>query len=478
MNKKSLVLLVTCAVIFLDSLDTSTVGVALPTIQHALHMSPASLQWLVSGYTVAYGGFLLLGGRAADLLGRRRVFLVALTVFVLASALGGAVTSEQLVIASRVIKGISAALTAPAAFAIIIGTFREGPERNRALAVYGATAAVGYSVGLIASGLLTSVSWRLVFIVPGALALAVLIVGPGVIDADPRRTGRGSYDPFGSLLGTTSILLLVYGLVAGPVAGWRSAGTVAALAGSALLMAAFVLLESRHPDPTLPLSILRSRVRSSSYLVALFLGAAAIGWQFVAVLYLQGVLGYGPLKVAFALLPIGVTIFVVARFLTGRLIDGLGIRIVSICGLSAQVMGLALFGLVSRDGNYLTVFLPGLLLHGIALGTVFAAVNIGGVSGHIEERHQGVAAGLIVAAYAIGTGIGAAVVATVLTVTAAGTGAAALLTAYRHAFVVAALIAALGLVVAIARMPGQPRSRRRTGAEPGATEGEPTVTAG
>ncbi len=132
MNKKSLILLITCAVIFLDSLDTSTVGVALPSIQHALHMSPSSLQWLVSGYTVAYGGFLLLGGRAADLLGRRRVFLAALAVFVLASALGGAVSSEQLVIASRVVKGISAAMTAPAAFAIIIATFREGPERNRA----------------------------------------------------------------------------------------------------------------------------------------------------------------------------------------------------------------------------------------------------------------------------------------------------------------------------------------------------------
>lgn len=477
MNKKSLVLLITCAVVFLDSLDTSSVGVALPSIQHALHMSPSALQWLVSGYTVAYGGFLLLGGRVADLLGRRRVFLVALAVFVIASAVGGAVTSEGLVIASRVVKGMSAALTAPAAFAIIVGTFKEGPERNKALAVYGATAAFGYSIGLVASGLLTAVSWRLVFFVPGLLALLVLLIGPGAIDSDPVRTGRRSYDPFGSVLGTAAILLLVYAVVEGPSSGWGTI-TVATLVGSVVLFTAFVLLESRHHDPTLPLGILRSRIRSSSYATALFHGAAAIGWQFVAVLYLQHVLGYGPLKIAFALLPIGVVIFLIARFLTGKLISRLGVRAVCIGGLLFQAVGLSLYVFATLQGNYLALFLPGLILHGIACGTVFAAVNVGGVSGDIEEQHQGVASSLIVAAYAIGTGIGTALMATVITAATHGTGPASLLPGYQDAFLAASLLAVVGLVVSVTCMPGKKKLEGQQPVMEKVSEGSEAAIAG
>jgi MFS family permease len=452
-RRKALILVVTCAAIFLDSLDTSTVGVALPSIQRDLSMTASSLQWLVSGYTIAYGGFLLLGGRIADLLGRRRVFIAATVAFVIASAIGGAVSSEELVIASRVVKGLAAAFTAPAAFSIITTTFAEGPERNKALSVYGATAAIGYSFGLIASGLLTSVSWRLVFFVPGILAVLVLIVTPTVVRADVRgsRASR-SYDGGGALLATSALLLLVYALVQAPSQGWATPGTLVSIAVSVALFVVFLVLESRHHDPTLPLGILRSRTRGSCYIIAVLHGAAAIGWQFVAVLYVQRVLDYGPFKTSLAVLPIGVTIYLTAQFLTSRLIGRLGIRMVCIIGMAVQAVAVYMFAFVGLHADYVGLLLPGLILHGLACGVVFSSVNIGGVSG-VSEAQQGVGASLIVAAYAIGTGLGAAVMATVISALTRQGSVTDLLGAYQGAFRVGGLLAAVGMVIATIGLP-------------------------
>ncbi|WP_089156459.1 MFS transporter [Micromonospora sp. NBS 11-29] len=457
-RRKVLALIVTCAVIFLDSLDTSTVGVALPSIQSDLGLSASSLQWLVSGYVIAYGGFLLLGGRVADLLGRRRVFFAGTAVFVAASVLGGAVSSEELIVASRVIKGISAAFTAPAAFSIITTTFREGPERNKALSVYGATAAVGYSVGLIASGLLTSVSWRLVFFVPGILAVGVLLITPAAVrrDVTTDRAGR-SFDFGGAVIATSALLLLVYALVQAPLIGWRAPATLISLVLAVVLFAAFLLIESRHHDPTLPLTILRSRGRAFCYAIALLHGAAAIGWQFVAVLYLQQILGYGPFRTSIAVLPIGVTIYLTAQFVTSRLIGRFGIRAVCIAGMTVQAVALGLYAFVGLEDNYVGIVLPGLILHGLACGVVFASVNVGGVAG-VADRQQGVAASLIVAAYAIGTGVGVAVMATIISALAETDARADLLDAYQAAFVVAALLALLGAVFSLFGLPSERRA--------------------
>ncbi|GAB7044736.1 MULTISPECIES: MFS transporter [Catenuloplanes] len=457
-RRKILTLIVTCAVIFLDSLDTSTVGVALPSIQSDLGLSASSLQWLVSGYVIAYGGFLLLGGRVADLLGRRRVFFIGTAVFVAASVLGGAVSSEELIVASRVIKGISAAFTAPAAFSIITTTFREGPERNKALSVYGATAAVGYSVGLIASGLLTSVSWRLVFFVPGVLAVGVLLMTPAAVrrDVPADRTGR-SFDFGGAILATSALLLLVYALVQAPLIGWLAPATLISLALAVVLFSAFLIIESRHHDPTLPLGILRSRGRASCYVVALLHGAAAIGWQFVAVLYLQQILGYGPFLTSLAVLPIGVTIYLTAQFLTSRLIGRFGIRVVCIAGMTIQAVAVGMYALVGLEDSYATLVLPGLILHGLACGVVFSSVNVGGVAG-VADHQQGVAASLIVAAYAIGTGVGVAVMATIISARAATDAPADLLGAYQAAFVVAALLALLGAAFSVFGLPAERRA--------------------
>lgn len=464
-RRRIFTLIVTCAVIFLDSLDTSIVGVALPSIQRDLALSQSALQWLVSGYTIAYGGFLLLGGRVADLLGRRRVFFIGTAVFVAASFIGGAVSSEELIVMTRFVKGISAAFTAPAAFSIITTTFREGPERNKALSVYGATAAVGYSVGLIASGLLTSVSWRLVFFVPGLLAIGVLFLTPiGVRPDSPvARDGR-SYDPGGALLATSSILLLVYALVQAPVIGWDGAGTLVSLCVAVLLMAAFLVIERRHHDPTLPLSIFASRGRVSSYLVALAHGAAAIGWQFVAVLYLQGVLGYSAWRTSLAVLPIGVTIYLTAQFVTSRLIGRFGIRTVCIIGMLLQAVAVGMFAFVGSQDQYVTLVLPGLIVHGLACGVVFSSINVGGVSG-VADHQQGIAAGLIVAAYAIGTGLGVAVMATVISATTTGDDIGALLYGYQRAFMVGSVIAVVGLIVALIGMPGNRRNQQESPAD-------------
>ncbi|HZB33878.1 MAG TPA: MFS transporter [Streptosporangiaceae bacterium] len=461
-HRNTLTLLITCTAIFLDSLDTSTVGVALPSIRRDLGIDESSLQWLISGYTIAYGGFLLLGGRVADMFGRRKIFMLAITVFIVASIVGGAVSSGPLIIATRVVKGLAAAFTAPAAFSIITTTFEEGPRRNKALAIYTATAATGYSIGLVASGMLTQVHWRLVFFLPGAAALIALILTPAAVDRDsPARGGSRSYDPGGAVTATSAILLLVYALVQGPVIGWTAASTIISLALVVVLLAAFFVIERRHPEPTVPLRIFRSRTRSSSYLIAVALGAAAIGWQFVATLYMQRILGYSALRTALAMLPLGVMVFVTAQFVTGRLLGRVGIRAVCVSGMLLQVLALMLFSYVGLVGHYDGIMLPGLVIHGLALGLVFPSINVGGVSGVADER-QGVAAGLIVAAYAIGSGLGTAIMAAIVAAATSATspvsaspagGAQALLNGYQSAFVGGALMATAGLVVAIVALP-------------------------
>src|SRR4051794_23809181 len=252
-------LFVLCGALFLDALDVSMIGVALPSIRTDLGMSTSSLQWVVSGYVLGYGGFLLLGGRAADLLGRRRMFLISLGVFIVASGLGGVAHDGTLLVATRVLKGISAAFPAPAGLSIITTTFAEGPARNKALSVYTATGATGFSLGLVFGGLLTEIGWRWVFFLPVPVALAVLI---GALKLVPD-TGRPAFssrafDLTGALTVTSGMLLLVYTLVQAPEAGWASARTLGSFAVAAVILAAFVAHEQRSKAPLVRLGILRS----------------------------------------------------------------------------------------------------------------------------------------------------------------------------------------------------------------------------
>ncbi|ONK14138.1 MFS transporter [Streptomyces sp. MP131-18] len=445
-SRKGFALAVLCAAMFLDALDTSVVGVALPSIQEDLGLSNTSLQWVVSAYTVAFGGFLLFGGRAADLLGRRRTFLIAMGLFAAASLAGSLVSEGPLLVASRIVKGIAAAFTAPAALSIITTTYREGAERNRAIAIYGATAASGYSLGLVLSGLLTTADWRLVFFVPSVLAAAVMIATPFALKADRPSGERRSYDAGGTILVTAGALLLVFGLVQIPHDGLFSATALLPLGGAVLLLILFVVVENRHPDPAVPLRLFRSWTRSSANVLALAFASSSIGWAFAATLYLQEFLGHSALRTGIELLPYGLTVVVVANFVTGRLVSAIGIRSVAVLGMTAQTLGIGLWIAVGTDARYALILMPGLILHGIGNGLTFSTMNIAGVSG-VKNEEQGIASGMIIASFQIGSGIGAAAISGVLTAATNGTSDAARVDGFQVSFLTAAIFGVVGILI-------------------------------
>ncbi|WP_067828597.1 MFS transporter [Actinomadura kijaniata] len=430
-RRATVALILLCAAVFLDSMDLSLMGVALPAIGADLALPEGTLQWLVSGYAVAYGGFLLLGGRLADLLGGRRMFLASLAVFAAASPAGGLLSDGWLLVATRVVKGVAAALTAPAALSLITTTFAEGPRRNRALGVYALAGASGYSAGLIASGLLTEVSWRLVFFLPVPVALLVLAVAPRVIPAGRTDAPRTGFDAAGAGTATGGVLLLVYALTE---TNWPAG--VAALA----LLGAFVAIERRRRDPLVPLGVFRSGRLTAANLAALAWACATIGWQFAAVLYLQGVLGYSALDTGLGIVPMGLAIVVTAN-LAGRLIGRWGLRRTAALGLLVQGAGILLFLRAGASGDYATVLLPALIVHGVGNGLSFPSLNIAAV-GALPDNRQGLASGLVTSAVQIGAGIGVAVLAAVMAVPTSP------LDGYRAAFLTAGAFSLLGALIA------------------------------
>ena len=320
-SSSNLLLVVLCGVLFLDGLDVSMVGVALPSINADLHLTTSQLQWIVSGYVLGYGGLLLLGGRTADLVGRRRTLLVALGLFTVASALGGLVTSGTLLIVTRFLKGAAAAFTAPAGLSIITTTFAEGPERNRALSIYTATGASGFSLGLVLGGLLTELGWRWTFLLPVPIAIALLAVGRRVIPHDRGAAlSRRRFDVPGAVTLTTGMLLLVRTIVEAPDQGWASAQTIGAFALSAILLSLFVAIERRSAAPLVRLGILRSSslVRANLGMMTMF--GAYVGFQFVMTLYLQTLNGWSAIETALAFLPAGLLVALVSTRI-GPIVD-------------------------------------------------------------------------------------------------------------------------------------------------------------
>lgn len=441
-------LVLLCTAVFLDSMDLSLMGVALPSVQHELSLSEGTLQWLISGYAVTYGGFLLLGGRLADLLGRRRMFMLSLTVFAVASLAGGLFSDGALLVATRIVKGLAAALTAPAALSLITTTFTEQAQRTRALGVYSLAGATGYTGGLVLSGLLTDVSWRLVFFLPVPLALLVVALAPLVIPRSVKQadSARG-FDGLGAATVTGGVLLVVYAL---SERDW-AAGVVAVL-----LLVAFVFIEHRHRNPLVPLAVFRIRTVRAVNTAALAWACATIGWQFAAVLHLQQTLHYDALATGLGIAPMGLAI-VFAANLAGRLIARWGLGRVAALGMLVQACGILLFLRADATSGYLTVLLPALLIHGIGNGLSFPSLNIAAVR-DLPEHQQGLASGLITSAVQIGAGVGVAVLATLLTTPG--------LAGYRFAFLTAscfsligALVAALGIRTATAtRQPTPTRS--------------------
>ncbi|MET7332356.1 MFS transporter [Nonomuraea sp. NPDC005650] len=434
-------LAVLCAVIFLDALDVSMVGVALPAIQHDLGLSTSSLQWVVSGYVLGYGGLLLLGGRTADLLGRRRVFLVALGVFAVASLLGGIVDDGGLLIAARFVKGVAAAFTAPAALSIITTTFPEGPERNKALSIFTASGASGYSLGLVLSGLLTEIGWRWTLLMPVPVALIALLVAPRVLRGRDERA-EGGHDLIGAVLITASMLLLVFTVVQAPEAGWTSLQTIGSLVAVAVLIGLFVFAELRTRHPLVRLGILRSGHIVRANLGLLILMGSYVAFQFVAMQYFQNLLGWSALGTALAFLPAGLLVAVTSTKM-GDFADRFGTAKLIVIGSAALAGGYAMFLGIDRNPSLGGLVIPGMLLMGIAFALSFPSLNIQATTG-VDDDEQGLASGLLNTSGQVGGAIVLAVVTAVLT---SGGGETLSIGSLRSAILVSLVLALVGLVI-------------------------------
>jgi MFS family permease len=442
-----------CGALFLDAMDISSVNVALPTIGSHLRMSTSSLQWVVSGYVLGYGGFLLLGGRAADLLGRRRVFLAALTVFALASALGGLTDDGTVLIVARFIKGVGAAFTVPAGLSILTTTFAEGAARNKALGAYAATAAAGFSLGLVIGGLLSELGWRYVFLLPVPITVVLIVAGIRVLNVgNDASLGHRHYDILGSLTATGSMLALVYSVVEAPAHGWLVARTLGGLAISALLLAAFVLIENRSPHPLVRLGILRTRTLVSADIAAMLYFGSYLGFQFLATLYVQNVAHWSPVDTALAFLPSGAFLPILgsqAEHLIGRF----GTKRLIAAGLTAFAIGYALFLREhSTHLTYTTMLLPSMIAIGIGWGLGFPALNVQATAA-VTDAEQGLAAGLFNTALQIGGAVFVAIVSAVISshTSAHGGGEArGILDAMRPAIAILIPAAVAGTVVLFA----------------------------
>ena len=444
-------LLVLCGALFLDALDVSMIGVALPSIRTDLHMSTSSLQWVVSAYVLGYGGFLLLGGRAADLLGRRRMFLIALAVFLVGSGLGGIATGATVLIATRFIKGVSAAFTAPAGLSIITTIFPEGPARNRALAIYTATGATGFSLGLVFGGLLTEIGWRWVFFLPVFVALITLIAAVKLVPVGDAQSGSSrAFDLAGALSMTAAMLLLVFTVVEAPSVGWVTARTIGSLLAVAGILAAFVVRERTAAAPLVRLGILRSSSLVRANLGAMSLFGGWVGFQFITTLYMQQLRGWSPLQTGLAIFPGGALVALLSPRLA-PLIGRFGVTRLIVAGMASTVAAYALFLPIGLDSTYVAAMLPTFLLAGLGFALAFGPLNVAATSG-IAPHEQGLAAGLFNTSFQFG---GALVLAVVTAVDNAnrghGSSPQALLDGFHPALVVSLIAAVLGVLAMSAR---------------------------
>lgn len=447
-----LLLVVLCGALFLDGLDISMVGVALPSIGSDLDMSPSSLQWIVSGYVLGYGGFLLLGGRASDLLGRRQVFLTAVALFGAASVVSSVLSNDVALVALRFLKGVSAGFTVPAGLSIITTTFAEGPARSRALSIYTMCGASGFSLGLVFGGLLTELGWRATFLLPGPVAIALVLVGFRVIPRVRREPVRWAHlDVAGALTSTASLLVLVYAVVEAPQRGWGSLRTIGLLAVSVVLMAAFVLIEKRHPQPLVRLGILRSASLLHANASAAVMFGGYVAFQFLVTLYVQDSLGWSPIEMAMGFLPGGLIVVASAPRI-GVLLERMRTTVMIMLGLLAFVAAYALFLRVSPSMAYANFLLPTMLLLGIGFALCFPAVNAQATTG-VADHEQGLASGLVNTSIQVG---GAIVLAIITAIVGNGGGRAEhdhqLLPHMTTALSVVVAVSAVGLVVTAARL--------------------------
>jgi EmrB/QacA subfamily drug resistance transporter len=398
---------------FVIVIDAAIVNVALPSIGHALDFSESNLSWVVNAYTLTFGGFLMLGGRLADLMGRRRLFIVGLVLFSLASLLGGLAQSSGWLVAARAAQGLGAALVSPAALSILTTTFSEGAERNRALGVWGAVAGAGGAAGVLLGGVLTdALSWRWVLFVNVPIGLAAAALAPRLLLESRVEDGTRSFDLPGAITVTGGLALLVYALVDAVNAGWTSTSTILRLAGAALLLAAFVTIEARRRHPLMPFTIFRLRTLRGANVVGLLIGMALFSMFFFVSLYMQQVLHYSPLKTGLSYLPLALGIIFSAGA-ASQLVTRVGFKLPLIGGLLLVASGLFWFSHVAtHGGGYLTDILGPSLLAALGLGFSFVPVTIAAVTG-TRPNEAGLASGLINTSQQVGGALGLAILASI-----------------------------------------------------------------
>jgi EmrB/QacA subfamily drug resistance transporter len=463
-RRRWLALMLLCMAQFVVVLDASIVNVALPSIGKALDFSQSNLPWVVNAYVLTFGGFLLLGGRMADLLGRRRVFMGGLVLFALASLVGGFANSEGWLIAARAVQGLGAAILSPSALSIVTTMFRDGAERNKALGVWGAVAGSGGAAGVLLGGVLTEwAGWEWVLWVNVPIGIAAAAIAPSLIPESRSTSMTRSFDFAGAVSVTAGLSILVYALVDATDAGWGSTQTISLLALSAALLASFVAIELRSKAPLVPFRIFRLRTLTGANVVGLLVGASLFSMFFFISLYMQQVLGYSAIKTGLSYLPLALTIIVSAG-IASQLVTRVGFKPVLATGMAFIAAGLIWFGQVSVGGGYLTDILGPSLLAAIGLGFSFVPVTIAAVAG-VQERESGLASGLINTAQQVGGALGLAVLATIantrtdnLMADAGGNPAElphALTEGFQAAFLTGAGFALLGLVLSLVLIRGR-----------------------
>jgi EmrB/QacA subfamily drug resistance transporter len=469
-QRKWLALALLSVVQFMVVLDIAIVNVALPSIQVDLGFSQQNLQWVISAYALVFGGFLLLGGRAADLLGRRRIFLAGLIVFTLASLFAGLAWSEASLISARALQGLGAAVITPAALSILSTTFVEGRERNIALGVWGAVGGFGAAAGVLLGGILTdALSWAWIFFVNVPVGVAAFVLAP-ILLKESRDATVKSFDALGAVLVTGGLSSLVYAITQAGQDGWLAGKTVSFFAASLVMLVGFLAWEQRHPEPLMRLGILRIKTVSGANVAGFIMGTATFSLFLMLTLYMQQVLGYSPMKTGVGYLAVaGTAIFTSA--IAAQLVTRIGVKPVLAIGMTSLTGGLVYFTQVSVGGSYLADLLPGFLLIAVGLGFSFVPISIAALAG-IQPAEAGLASGLINTSQQIGGALGIAALSTIATsrtsdaLAGGATQTQALVDGFHGAFFAGVILAAIGIVAALTLIRRDELEQQVEGAEP------------
>jgi EmrB/QacA subfamily drug resistance transporter len=448
-----LALIILCLGDLMIVLDVTIVGVALPSIRTDLGFSESSLAWVVNAYLIVFGGFLLLAGRFGDLFGHRRLFLIGISLFTLASLACGLATSQGMLVGARAVQGLGGAIVSAVALSLIITLFTEPSERAKAMGVFGFVASGGGSIGVLLGGILTDVlNWHWIFLVNVPIGVAVVALSLRLLPAERIPTGATRLDVWGAVTVTASLMIAVYAIVNGNEVGWGTTRTLGLLAAAAVLFAAFLAIEARITSPLMPLGLFRLRNLAFSNVVGVLWAAAMFAWFFLSALYLQLVLGYSPLEVGLAFLPGNLIMGVLSVGISARLVMRFGVRAPLAAGLGLAAVGLLLFARAPVDGNFVVDVLPSMVLLGIGAGIAFNPVLLAAMS-DVEPSDAGLASGIVNTSFMMGGALGLAVLASLAanrteTLTASGDEPLVALTGgYHAAFLVGALFAATAAIV-------------------------------